>query len=162
MVLQVVRQVSRIAIPLYGSTPLTTIRFDYLFYQFVFSEGPDSAPRQDFIFIPERELPDEFFSTETNPVQDFSGEPFKSYRIHMDTEGLWAHEVARIIRENPRPRGSRSRPFRRSDFPEELRPLSSPRYKGDNETHGRHVFDMSMVRGQQQFFHGIMVQCAKR
>lgn len=62
------------------------VRFDFLWFQFHFSKGNQEVERV-FFFIPERELPDSFFTT-LEKFTSFEEYPaLERYRIKMDVEG---------------------------------------------------------------------------
>ena len=65
----------------------------------------------EFFFLPEHELPDEFFVT--NAIETtFERDNFPQYRITMDDDGQWVEKILRIIQENPKSRQVSARPVR--------------------------------------------------
>jgi len=148
-------------------------RFDFLFYQFSFSNRPYPQPIVEFFFIPEREIPNVFY--ETNAIEEsFEYPHFAKYRTRMDKNGKWIRHILQIIQDNPRPRQTVPRPSRLtalSKIPDavpsepELRIIRSPAAPGptDQKTQsGRALYKDSMTRGHRQFYFNIMMECAKR
>jgi len=61
------------------------------------------------LFLPERLVPDEFFTTLCQTVS-FNRTEFKEFFIYMDPLGDWILRVHEIIRGNPLPRSTHLRP----------------------------------------------------
>ncbi|KAI7161137.1 hypothetical protein KC349_g3000 [Hortaea werneckii] len=135
-------------------------RFDFLFYQFGYSDGSEG-----FFFIPECELPDDFYTTREKEG-DF--EPFRErFYIDMSDDLAWVDQMYQMILAYPQPRRRESRPVRRPATSDEVDPdgllVELPQDKGgrpDPTTHARHRYARTLNQCQQQFFDRIMTQCA--
>ena len=119
-------------------------------------------PTRLCFFIPERVLPDEFYTT-LDVVADFELPIFRDYRIRMDASSEWIVRIREIIDANPEPR-KHSRPIRvdprSAPVPDEdvepLQPAAIPSQAG------RHGYAQSMSRAHCRLFYGIMGECARR
>ncbi|GAB7356119.1 hypothetical protein MBLNU459_g6719t1 [Dothideomycetes sp. NU459] len=136
-------------------------RFDFFFYQLTFSRLPDPRPLVEFLFIPERELPDVFYSS---LEKDMSFEGIhKRYRVHMDEEGRWVFRVKQIIETCPHPRKPGDRParapYKTADATSAVTRLGAPTVK---KAHGYRDFAQLMTTGQRQFFSQAMEYFAAR
>ena len=90
--------------------------------QFEISQGSLAKPRVEFFFLPERVIPDSYYSSESRTA-DFEIAAFndgpdvlgrRGYRVHMDVDKRWIQHISDIIAENPQPRRAGERPLRRS------------------------------------------------
>ncbi|THW33509.1 hypothetical protein D6D21_09968 [Aureobasidium pullulans] len=63
-----------------------TNRFDYFFFQFTVSDESSLCPRVEFFFLPERVIPDSFYTDEALEL-GFDRVEFRPYKYHMDQEG---------------------------------------------------------------------------
>ena len=77
-------------------------------FEFTFAHPPNPAPVREIFFIPERRIPDSFFST-LDSTADFTIQEFAEFRFVMDTGGVWVRKMLAIIDEFPEPRCSRQR-----------------------------------------------------
>ncbi|KAG9521367.1 hypothetical protein KCV07_g3780, partial [Aureobasidium melanogenum] len=85
--------------------------FDFLFFQFVFSNQLDPTRHIEFLFLPEHVIPDSFYvSSETELSLDRP--EFLPYRIHMDEDGEWVTQMHRIVQQEDRPQKPGQRPLR--------------------------------------------------
>ncbi|KAL8643583.1 MAG: hypothetical protein Q9226_008263, partial [Calogaya cf. arnoldii] len=131
-------------------------RFDFLFYQFEFSQGTCRSPRKEFFFLPERELPSSFYTT-TEIETTFELQNFRRYRFFMDDGGKWLDQVYAIIESNPQPRHASPRPTRpitlvEKEIPKPIDAAFLARQGYTEVLHQRHRY----------FFDRIMRQCAAR
>ena len=142
----------------------------------------------EFFFLPERELPDLFYTT-TDLHQSFERQEFNQYRIVMDRNLAWISRVGGIIDSNPRPRQAHPRPSRPSRLPdaqveeadaqveeadaqveEDLQVtgnigdvLKDPTDDGDAGTATSSSRNYSIVKHyHQRLFHAVMSECARR
>ena len=118
-----------------------------------------------FFFLPERVLPDEFYTTE-ELEGDFTREEFQDYWVEMDEDGLWVQYILDIIARNPEPHQVAPRPVRVIQDPESHgHPTtlhSTLSQTGDRPSQGRRDHTRMMARGHRQLFSALMEQCAQR
>jgi hypothetical protein len=127
----------------------------------------------EFFFLPEREIPDIFFSTLTIE-ESFERPNFIKYRIRMDKDGEWVRRILQIIHDNPYPRQATPRPSRPTTV---LKALGAVQHEPESIvtrtsmeqglsdkklTVGRGLYKESMTNGHRQFYSNIMLECAKR
>lgn len=144
-----------------------------------FSQLPNPRPRVEFFFLPERILPDEFYTTDAKEV-DFDLPEFlkadsihtdkegrRGYKIHMDEEGRWVEHVMDIIAENSRPRKAGERPMRQcigdvtaAAEPEAAKANAALPAKLVKSGHGN--YRQIMDTRHRQFFREVMMRCAHR
>lgn len=151
------------------------IRFDYLWYEFEFSQGFISsgvkrAPRREFFFLPERVLPDCFYTTKS--VEDtFERADFRPYRILRDNKGQWIEKVLSIIRDTPNPRSSTTRPTRSATsqsitdgntLDAVIAMNSLKPQKSSVKKFGKQLYTEVLKNRHQYFFDHITAQCAHR
>ncbi|KAJ4352266.1 uncharacterized protein N0V89_007613 [Didymosphaeria variabile] len=86
-------------------------RFDFLLYDFRF-DGGEQPLTTGFFFLPERVLPDEFFTSSDQTIEaSFAREEFLRYYMTIEENGDWARHILDVIDDNPAPRRA-SRPHR--------------------------------------------------
>ncbi|KAG9526325.1 hypothetical protein KCV07_g856, partial [Aureobasidium melanogenum] len=144
-----------------------TERFDFLFYEFSFSLGKNRPRRTEFFFLPERVIPDYFYTSESLE-QDFDISEFTEFRFHMDEQGEWVHRIQRVVRDHQSPRRPTVRP-RRSPSPAGvpaagLSSASTPVPTQDPKAHSHGLRDYRSILAHRhrQFFYGLMRECALR
>ncbi|GAB7364322.1 hypothetical protein MBLNU230_g4866t1 [Neophaeotheca triangularis] len=138
-------------------------RFDFLWFHFTFSTGPPTI-RTVIYFIPEKELPDEWY-TQQDKETDFSRFPhLAQFRVVLDGDGAWLKLIERIVADTPSPRRIGERPLRNyRQEPEEDEPQPAELAgKTPSATHGRHVSAVAMRRGHRTFFYQLMSECARK
>jgi hypothetical protein len=146
-------------------------RFDFLFYQFSFSNRPDPQPHIEFFFIPEWEIPDIFYET-LSVEESFERLNFAKYRIVMDKNGDWVRRMLQTILENPQPRQAAPRPLRLAYIQDVLDTttlsvdstahVSESCVPATQQSHGRHLYKEIMTHSHRQFYDNVMRQCAER
>ncbi|GAB7349839.1 hypothetical protein MBLNU459_g0543t1 [Dothideomycetes sp. NU459] len=137
----------------------TEERFDFIFYQLTFSRLPNPRPLVEFFFIPERELPDAFYTSLAKDV-NFEGIS-DQYRVHMDKEGRWVSRVKHIIEAHPHPRKPGGRPTRPPPKPTVTMDAAAPPpteavAPKAMKAHGYRDFAQLMTTGQRRFFREAM------
>ena len=144
----------------------STIRFDFFLFEFRFETQP--APRTEMLFLPERVIPDEFYTSEEKEM-DFSAYPeFANYRIPMDGERHWVQRIRSIIEANQTPRADGDRPLRSAqDLSTEAdrapkKPAGETGEMGGTGETGQREYKAIMELTHRRFFYRIMAQCAKR
>lgn len=133
-----------------------------MWYQFLVSYN--GSERSEFFLLPERILPDEFYTTLEKEVS-FDRAEFRQYRIPMDSDREWLKAVVGIIEGNPHPRLDGHRPLRRKP-PCSALPTRSVEDKAvpsrPSEKKGRREYKSEVQRAQRQFFYTLMTECAQR
>lgn len=85
--------------------PAHSHRFDFLLYDFQFVNNSDGGPTFGFFFLPERVLPDEFFTSSDDVVLvSFDREEFMPYYVSVEENGDWGRHILDVIEQNPAPR----------------------------------------------------------
>ena len=138
-------------------------RFDFLWFQFTFSKGPPET-QVVFFFIPERELPDEFF-TSTEKEANFELYPhFQKYKIIMDEDGDWLQAVARVMKDNPHPRKKGDRPARprHEDQSPDIATAEVMPSARSNVILGRAEYKEVLIQTHRRLFYRLMARCAER
>ncbi|KAI4238443.1 MAG: hypothetical protein LQ349_001123 [Xanthoria aureola] len=135
-------------------------------YQFEFSDRPNPAPYTLLLFLPEREIPDEFYLSELREA-NFERPNFHRYRIHMDVDGRWVARVWQIVLETPEPRHPLPRPHRpmKARKPQEAiakKVKVGLPSRNQTKASGRQLYRDSTVQHQREFYDAFMTQCAKR
>lgn len=161
-------------------------RFDFLFYEFEFSQLPNPVSRKEFVFVPERLIPDSFYSGKDKYVS-FDIPEFTSgsatagrtgYRIHKDEDGQWVTHIRDILNENPYPRKATMRPMRVNVLAEEVStgesadglsssndstiPLRPAPHNVATKRQGRSEYAEIMEKKHRRFFYSLLNQCASR
>jgi hypothetical protein len=141
-------------------------RFDFLFYQFNYSTRKSSEQLIEFFFLPERELPDSFYSS-TEQELSFELPNFSKYRVKMDGAGMWVHMVLAIIRENPNPRATVPRPLRetmaiRDHINHEPALPTAQVVTAQQQSHSRQRYSKVVSEAYERFYTGMMTLCAER
>ena len=150
----------RYAISVRQTHQLTRLSFDFLMYHFEFSSNP---PTKIVYFVPEFEIPDEFYTTLALEA-DFTIPQFQQYRVVVDENKRWIAEIKRIIEASPNPRKPGARPSR---------PLILPSDKSQNSkgtayavktssNPGRKEHKEAMLHGHRQFFYSLLDECVRR
>ncbi|CZT16407.1 uncharacterized protein RCC_02250 [Ramularia collo-cygni] len=142
-------------------------RFDFLFFQFEFSQLPNPVNRIEFFFVPERLIPDSWYTSDSEHA-DFEIAELKEYRFHKDEDGEWIGHIKEVLRQNPHPRRPGMRPARvaSSESPEEILEPGDhaeglPVGTLGTSAHGRAVHAQLMTSKQRDFFYGVMNECAE-
>jgi hypothetical protein len=116
------------------------------------------------LFLPERYLPDEFYTTVEKRV-DFGREEFKPYLIYMDIGGQWMKDVFTIIEGEQCPRRSGQRPVRAADIETHTskRVWSGLRvWSLQSEVPQREISAPGVLSfSHQKWFYGILERCAR-
>ena len=152
------------------SSMLIDPRFDFLFYQFEFSEGYNRRPRMECFFLPERVLPDSFYTTLAN-YESFERDEFRPYRFVMDYAGQWVNKMLAIVHTNPEPRQVRPRPLRSAlsfNLGDTSKAAAKTQKSGEildrtirtYHRSGRHRYMEVLERRHQQFFRSMLRMCA--
>ncbi|KAH0353181.1 hypothetical protein KCU81_g1792, partial [Aureobasidium melanogenum] len=138
-------------------------RFDFLFYEFSFSLGTNRPRRTEFFFLPERVIPDRFYTSAANE-QDFDIEEFRPFRFHMDDKGDWVQHMRRVVRAHPLPRKAGARPRRVLPAAEASNPARALTTARDPvpQSHGLQDYRRILAHRHRQFFYGFMRECASR
>lgn len=106
----------------------------------------------EFFFIPEKDLPDRFYTT-MNEFDSFEDIDPK-YRIQMDSAGLWIQNVYVIIQATPIPRTPRGRPVRNDPYCYDI--------KNDKQELAQKAPPSIAERTYDKFFRAIMTHCANQ
>lgn len=136
-------------------------------YEFSFSTGRGRPRHVELFFLPEKIIPDEFYTTMTI-AESFERSEFTPYRIVMDAEGGWVQKICDIVMSTPQPRKPGTRPQRkvRSAPDAEAEDSTAESYvvsiASKPEDHGRHTYSQIMTHCQRQCFDGVMEVCARR
>ncbi|KAI7554888.1 hypothetical protein KC331_g235 [Hortaea werneckii] len=136
-------------------------RFDYLWYQFTFSRHPKPGEDIEVLFLPEKILPDEFYTT-TGKEANFEREEFLPYRFMMDTGGSWLDRVRRIVAGSHPPRRPGQRPVRERPIPPPSSLGEPERVLATGSGSGRQRYRQALEESMRHFFHSMMSACASR
>jgi hypothetical protein len=124
--------------------------------------SPDAA----ILFLPERTIPDEFYTTFAKDA-DFEIEAFRPYRVEMDKDLGWVRKIGKIMADNPEPRCQHERPVRpltaklavasaqAGEIDEVAKQVLPAQLRG-----ARHA--EAMMQGHRRFFYTTMDQCSRR
>lgn len=139
-------------------------RFDFLWYQFRLSNSGKGLHRNEVYFLPERVLPDDFFSSIEKDVS-FDRPDFQEYRFEMKEDGAWVDDVVRIIQSNPKPRAEHERPWRKLSALSKA-PVASqttvPQPTMARKGKGRREYAEILQHSMRKFFYNMMDACARR
>ncbi|SMY28929.1 unnamed protein product [Zymoseptoria tritici ST99CH_1A5] len=147
-----------------------TDRFDFLFFQFEFSQLPNPVIRTEFFFLPERLIPDSWY-TNNNGQANFEIDELKTHRFHKDEDGDWVSQIKEVMRQEQQPRRAGTRPSRPAAEGREAalgladdvaNPLRLTRSLATPRAHGRNLYGDVMRSKQRAFFYNFMHECAER
>jgi len=129
------------------------LRFDFLWYEFRYTDPHTLALSKEFYFIPECELP-ELFYTSLDMHHRLDPVAFGDFHSIMDMEGSWVDFVFRIVQQYPQPRKT-SRPSRSSGLITGVGPTVSKLQPQDIRAPGQKLNWFA-----HKYYTTVMTQCA--